>query len=122
MNEKLSDDLAAKLLQAIIISLRQNVVPAISDPVARINADQLTRALYLLQSRYSRRGEDLQRLLSDDKELLRDIMALVPQPGPHAVPVAHRQLQRHRSHGTRSLCRRVEHLQQDSPTPRIHAQ
>ena len=81
MTEKLTDDLTAKLLQAIIISLRQNVVPSISDPVARINADQLTRALYLLQSRFSRRGEDLKRLLHEDKELLHAINALVPNAG-----------------------------------------
>jgi aminoglycoside phosphotransferase (APT) family kinase protein len=88
MTEKLSDNLTAIFLQAIIISLRENVMPFVSNPVARTNADQLTRTLYMLHSRFSRRGEDLQKLIAEDKALLKKIAALLPGATEGSPPVA----------------------------------
>ena len=78
MTQPVSDPITAQLLQAVIISLRENVMPSVTNPVARIHADQLTRMLYTLQSRFSRRGGDLQRLIAAEKALLKDIAAIVP--------------------------------------------
>ncbi len=73
MADQYSDDLTAKLLQAIVQTLRKEVVPAISTPEARINADQISRLLYFLQYRHSARGQRLEKLLEDEKRLLGDV-------------------------------------------------
>ena len=73
MSSLYSDDLTAKLLQVIVQTLREEVVPAISTREARINADQISRLLYWLQYRHSARGERLEQLLEEEKGLLQDV-------------------------------------------------
>ena len=78
MTEKLSDQLTADFLHTAILSLRQDVVPFIDNPSARIHADLITRLLYMLRSRFAHRGADLQQLLAADKAALDDIAKLLP--------------------------------------------
>ena len=53
MTEKISDEMTANFLQAAILSLRQDVVPSISNPSARIHADLITRAEAILKLIFS---------------------------------------------------------------------
>lgn len=89
MTEKLSDQLTADFLQTAILSLRQDVVPFIENPSARIHADLVTRVLYMLHSRFSRRGADLQKLLTEDRELMTEITALLPDARSEAAHPTH---------------------------------
>lgn len=77
MTDVLSDQLTANFLKAAIVTLRNEVVPALSTPESRINADLVTRVLYMLESRFSRRGEDLKELLARDQALYGQISALL---------------------------------------------
>ena len=91
MTDKISDELTASFLQAAILTLRKDVVPAIKDPSARIYADHVTRILYMLQGRFSHRGADLQKVIAENRVMLREASNLVPdQDQDQEVPAAAR--------------------------------
>ncbi|HEX5784651.1 MAG TPA: phosphotransferase family protein [Burkholderiaceae bacterium] len=89
MADQTVDAMTSNFLQAAILSLRQNVVPALSDPSARIHADLVTRVLYMLHSRFSRRGGDLQQLIAQTQSQLDEagkLLGLAPAaPAAQAV-------------------------------------
>ena len=78
MTEVVSDKLAADLLYAAVLKLRSSIVPALSTPEARMDADLITRLLLLLQVRFSRLGTDLEQLIEADEALYSRIEQLVP--------------------------------------------
>ena len=90
MPDKISDELTASFLQAAILTLRKDVVPSISDPSARIYADLVTRVLYMLQGRFSHRGEDLQKVIAENKALLDEASTLVPDQGNETPAAANK--------------------------------
>jgi aminoglycoside phosphotransferase (APT) family kinase protein len=97
----ISDEMTTKFLTAAVTALRHNVVPALSTPEARINADLVSRILYMLHARFSTRSDDLQRLHEGDQQLLADIEALVgpgkqtPLPA-HPAPFSHIEEMEHK--------------------------
>ena len=103
MPEVMSDKLAADLIYAAVLKIRSSIVPALSTPEARMDADLITRLLLLLHVRFSSLGKDLEQLIAADEDLYSTIERLVPGPStaqqlgaPNADLSALEQLERRR--------------------------
>jgi aminoglycoside phosphotransferase (APT) family kinase protein len=81
--------MTANFLRASIIALREQVVPAVSTDQARINLDQVSRVLYMLYNRFTRRAGDLKELQAKNEMLQQDLNAILANP-ESAPPVTSR--------------------------------
>ncbi|VWX50206.1 phosphotransferase family protein [Novosphingobium sp. 9U] len=75
----MTDRRSANLLETAVVTLRGEILPTIDDPVSRIKLDHVTRLLWDVSARLTRREDSL-------RTLLRQLSSIVPVdvPGPDA--------------------------------------